>query len=113
MKTNRIYVRVVLLFVMVCLFAIVGPIGAQSDSSSLSGTVTDPSGALVPNARITVHNNATLADRSITSNESGNFTLTNLASGNYTVHIEVPGFQTTTLNDVHLDPSIGRRIDIS
>jgi Carboxypeptidase regulatory-like domain/TonB-dependent Receptor Plug Domain len=113
MKTNRIYVRVVLLFVTVCLFAIVGPIGAQSDSSSLSGTVTDPSGALVPNARITVHNNATLADRSITSNESGNFTLTNLASGNYTVHIEVPGFQTTTLNDVHLDPSIGRRIDIS
>src|SRR6202158_3347985 len=113
MKRNRLDVRVVLLFVTVCLFAIVGPIVAQSDSSSLSGTITDFTGALLPNARITVHNNATLADRSITSNESGNFTLTNLASGNYSVHVEVAGFQTTTLSDVHLDPSIGRRVDIA
>jgi hypothetical protein len=86
---------------------------AQSDTSSISGTVTDTSGALVPNAQVTIHNNATLADRTISSNESGAFTLTNLAPGDYSVRATKSGFQTTTLNDVHLDPSIGRRIDIA
>lgn len=112
MKNNRFDIRGALLFVMVCLFAIGTPIVAQ-DTSSISGTITDTSGALLPNAKITIQNEATRADRIITSNESGSFTLTNLASGNYSVRVEVTGFQTTTLNDVHLDPSIGRRIDIS
>ena len=110
MKNNRFNIRTLLL-VAVCLFAIVAPILAQ-DTSSLSGTVTDASGALLPNAKITIHSDATNADRSITSNESGSFTLTNLASGNYSVRVEVTGFQTTTLTDVRLDPSIGRHIDI-
>ena len=79
----------------------------------MSGTVTDVSGALVPGAQITVHNNATLADRTITSNESGSFTLTNLPPGDYTVRATKAGFQATTLNDVHLDPSIGRKVDIA
>src|SRR3984893_14836916 len=99
--------------VMVCLLVTATSILAQSDTSSMSGTVTDVSGALVPNAQITIHNNATLADRTITSNENGAFTLTNLAPGDYSVRATKPGFQTTTLNDVHLDPSIGRRIDIA
>src|SRR3984893_3575929 len=99
--------------VMVCLLVTATSILAQSDTSSMSGTVTDVSGALVPNAQITIHNNATLADRTITSNENGAFTLTNLAPGDYSVRATKPGFQTTTLNDVHLDPSIGRKIDIA
>src|SRR5258708_3931347 len=64
---------------------------AQADISSLSGSVTDVSGALVPGAKITVSNNATLAERSITSNESGSFTLTNLAPGDYSVRVEKGG----------------------
>jgi len=55
---------------------------------------------------------ATGAERSITTNEAGGFTLTNLPSGNYSVRVENKGFQTTTLSDVRLDPSIGRRIEI-
>jgi hypothetical protein len=100
------------IFFAVCLFAIVTPILAQSDSSSLSGTVFDASDAVLPNARITIHNVATGSDRSIVSNENGNFTLTNLPPGDYSVRVELQGFQTTTLADVHLDPSIGRRVDV-
>jgi hypothetical protein len=85
---------------------------AQSDASSLSGTVTDTSGAVLPNATIVVHSVATNTDRTITSNEGGSFTLPNLASGNYQVRVEAKGFQTTSLNDVRLDPSIGRRVDV-
>src|SRR5690242_10001888 len=86
---------------------------AQSDTSSLSGTVTDASGALLPNAKVTVHNNATGAAHSITSDAAGNFTLTNLPSGTYSVRAEVSGFQTTTLTDVRLDPNIGRHVDLA
>ncbi|MEO6981693.1 MAG: carboxypeptidase-like regulatory domain-containing protein, partial [Edaphobacter sp.] len=105
--------RLTLLFAMVCAFALVAPVLAQSDSSSISGTVTDSSGAVLPNAKITVHNNATGADRSLTSSQGGDFTLTNLPSGDYNIRAEADGFQTTTLTSVHLDPSIGRRIDIA
>jgi hypothetical protein len=86
---------------------------AQSDNSSLSGSVTDVSGALVPDARVAVRNNATHAERSITTSESGTFTLTNLAPGDYSVRVEKAGFETTMLGDVHVDPNIGRRIEIS
>jgi Carboxypeptidase regulatory-like domain len=98
---------------MVCLVVTATSILAQSDTSSLSGTVTDTSGAVVPNAQITIHNNATLADRTIESNENGVFTLTNLTPGDYSVRVTKTGFQTSTLNDVHLDPSIGRRVDVT
>src|SRR3979490_878122 len=98
---------------MACLGVTATAILAQSDTSSLSGTVTDTSGAVVPNAQVTIHNNATLADRTITSNESGVFTLTNLSPGDYSVRVTKAGFQSSTLNDVHLDPSIGRKIDIA
>jgi hypothetical protein len=112
-KNTRFGIRVFLLFVAVCTFAIGTSTFAQSDSSSLTGSVTDVSGALVPDAKITVRDNATNAERSITSNESGSFTLTNLAPGDYSVRVEKAGFETTTLHDMHLDPSIGRRIEIS
>jgi hypothetical protein len=99
--------------VMACLLVTATSILAQSDTSSISGTVTDTSGAVVPNAQITIHNNATLADRTIESNESGVFTLTNLPPGDYSVRVTKTGFQSSTLNDVHLDPSIGRRVDVA
>jgi hypothetical protein len=98
--------------VVACLLVTATSIFAQSDTSSIGGTVTDASGALVPGAQVTIHNNATLADRTIASNENGAFTLTNLAPGDYSVRVTKTGFQNTTLNDVHLDPSIGRKIDI-
>ena len=105
--------RAVRLLVAVCLFSIAGSIHAQSDSSSISGTVTDSSGAVLPNASITVHNNETRSDRSAKTNESGSYTITNLPPGDYNVRVENTGFETTTLNNVHLDPSIGRRVDIA
>src|SRR6266567_1065602 len=87
--------------------------GAQSDTSSLSGIVTDTSGAALPNAKILVRNEGTHTDRTAVSNESGNFNLTNLPPGNYTIRVEATNFQTTTLGNVHVDPSIGRRVEIS
>ena len=65
MRNDRFNIRAVLML-MVCLLVTATAVLAQSDTSSISGTVTDTSGALVPGAQITIHNNATLADRTIT-----------------------------------------------
>jgi hypothetical protein len=86
---------------------------AQSDNSSLSGTVTDASGALLPKAKVTIHNNANGGDRVVETNESGNFTAPDVQAGNYTIRVAATGFQSETLNNVNVDPSIGRHVDVS
>ncbi len=91
--------------------AFAGAAYAQSDNAALSGTVTDPSGAFVPNARVSVTDNSTKETRNVVTNDSGNFTVPNLRPGSYSVRIQAAGFNVTTLNDVKLDPSIGRHVD--
>ena len=112
MKVNKSSIlRFVLLIAMV--FAIRSIALSQSDTSSLSGTVTDTSGAALPNAKVHVTSNDTHLEHTTLSNESGSFNLTNLPPGNYAIRVEAANFQTTTISDVHVDPSIGRRVDIS
>ena len=103
--------RLASILVVVCVFGLCVS-GSAQDTSSISGTITDPSGAALPNATVLIRNDATNAEHTSTTNESGNFNLTNLPSGNYTIRVEAPSFQTTTLSNVHIDPSIGRRVDI-
>jgi hypothetical protein len=66
---------------------------AQVDLSGLSGTVTDPSGRLLPQARITVVENATGLRRLGVSDSTGNYSFPELAVGTYTVSFEHQGFQ--------------------
>lgn len=80
------------------------PVWAQVGSASLSGLVQDSSGALIPDAAVTLHNLATGADRKVTSNGSGSFTFSALPSGNYSVTLARDGFQSYTRTPVHLDP---------
>src|SRR3954447_13146733 len=103
--------RLASILVVVCVLGLCVS-GRAQDTSSISGTITDPSGAALPNATVLIRNDATNAEHTSTTNESGNFNLTNLPSGNYTIRVEAPSFQTTTLSNVHIDPSIGRRVDI-
>ena len=113
MKNKRLSTLAVLLLTAIFVFASKNPLFAQSDTSALSGTVTDATGAVVPDAKVTIRNTATLAEHTINSNESGFFTLTNLAPGDYNVRVEKAGFEVTNLSAVRLDPNIGRRIDVS
>ena len=113
MKMNRFIGRVFAAFLTVYLFGLACPMSAQSDTSSLSGTISDSSGAVVPKVKITVRNVATGQDSLTVTNENGNFTLTNVQPGNYTIRIESAGFQSTTLDNVTVDPSIGRHVDVT
>ncbi len=84
---------------------------AQSDNASISGTVTDSAGAVLPHASVTIRNEATAEVRSATSNDAGSYTVTNLSPGNYTVRVEAQGFENYIQSHTHLDPSIGLRVD--
>ena len=85
---------------------------AQELSATLTGTVTDPSGAVVPNATVLIHNNNTNADRSVTTGSAGNFTATNLPAGRYTVTVKSSGFQTYVAEDVVLNVGEQRTLDV-
>src|SRR5579883_2499957 len=61
-------------------------------SGDLTGTVTDPSGAVVPNATVTVKSNSTGAIRTTTSNAAGNYRVSLLQAGSYTITATAQGF---------------------
>jgi hypothetical protein len=76
--------------------------GAQTTTGSIYGTVTDSSGAVVPNAPITVTNTDTAQSLTVTSSNSGDYIFQSLAPGNYRVEAKVAGFGTVTQNDIRL-----------
>lgn len=66
---------------------------AQTITGRISGTVTDPTGAAIPGATVTVTNQANQQTRSTTTNAEGLYVVTNLLVGTYTVSIEQTGFK--------------------
>lgn len=93
-----------LLLVMFCLLGVgVGSAAAQFDTGTLSGTIVDSSGALLPGASVTVANTGTGATVSLKSNGVGIFSVSALPFGTYTVTATAAGFGTTTSKDVILN----------
>ncbi|MBV8831732.1 MAG: carboxypeptidase regulatory-like domain-containing protein [Acidobacteriaceae bacterium] len=83
---------------------------AQSDLGSIAGFVRDPSGATIPNAKITIHNQTGL-ERTAASDASGRYTITNVPPGLYTMTADAPGFKKFTSTDNKLDPSAALELD--
>src|SRR5271170_5733726 len=66
---------------------------AQGDRGTITGTVTDPTGAVVPNANIQITNTDTSAEYKVGTTNTGNYTLANLPVGNYELTVDAPGFK--------------------
>ena len=86
---------------------------ASGPTGTITGTVTDPSGAVVPNARITVINEATNAVRDADSNGDGDFTVALLPPGRYRVTAESAGFRKSIFSEVTVDVDQTVRVDFS
>ena len=67
---------------------------SEVGGATLNGTVTDPSGAAVANAKITATKADTGQSRLVESGQAGNYNLVRLAPGRYDLTIEAPGFKT-------------------
>jgi hypothetical protein len=78
--------------IALCAFALSASLLAQYTTSTLGVTVTDPSGASVADAKITIRNLETGLERLSTSGSNGSFTFTALPVGSYEVTVEKPGF---------------------
>lgn len=86
---------------------------AQELAATLTGTVTDPSGALVSGATIVVHSEDSGADvRTVTTTGAGSFNITNLSAGRYTVTVNNAGFQTFVAKGVILNVAEKHTLDV-
>jgi hypothetical protein len=90
----------VLLPVLVLFLALPAPISGQTFRGGISGAVTDQSGAVVPGARVTAVETATAAVYNTVSSSAGEFALTNLPLGDYSVTVSAVGFSTEKVSKV-------------
>jgi hypothetical protein len=96
----------VLCFVL-CLYA-----SAQSGGGSISGTVLDPSGAVVPNATVEIHNPVSAFDRSTTTDSSGKFSFPNVPFNPYHMTVTAAGFAQNA-QDVEVRSAVPVNVKVS
>ncbi|MEQ1763510.1 MAG: carboxypeptidase regulatory-like domain-containing protein, partial [Pyrinomonadaceae bacterium] len=85
---------------------------AQSNTGSITGVVTDPNGAVVPNATVTVTNQGTNEKRTVQADGEGRYEFLSLPTGSYTVEASSSGFQATSLKDLRLAVGEKARADV-
>lgn len=105
----RRWLRRISLLLFVSLFA--AGSRAQSTFGTISGTVKDATGAVVPGATITLTNTGTSSQRVATTDAGGEFTLSNVEIGGYGLSIAAPGFERYSLTEVSINARESRRID--
>src|SRR5262245_2197892 len=92
------------------------PVAWAQSTAQISGTVTDPSGARLPGAEVTVMQTATGAARNVITNEAGVYVLPRLATGPYRLEVTLPGFrtfvQTGIVLEVNASPVVNVQLDV-
>jgi Carboxypeptidase regulatory-like domain len=84
---------------------------AFAQQGTIVGTVFDPSGALVPNAKITITNVETNTVRKYVTNNDGNYTASSLSIGHYNILVDVTGFKRVEQNNIVVDVGTRDRYD--
>src|SRR5215469_2234402 len=93
MKKRGAVVRVGWVLACATLWAVT-PVRAQEPTGTIAGSVTDTTGAIIPNAAVTITNKATGGVRSASSNAAGLYSAPSLLPGDYEVRLERTGFRT-------------------
>src|SRR6266566_2040296 len=86
---------------------------AQVTGATLSGTITDPSGGVIPNAMVSVRNTATGVTREVTADTAGFYSLPNLLAGSYEVTVTSPGFSTARQSNLTLGVGAQQQLNFS
>ena len=96
---------------VLCALVVGASFAFGQDAATIVGTVTDPSGSVIPNVKITVTNTETGLTRSISTSESGQYVIPDLHIGHYNVKAEAGGFKTAEQNDIVLQVLDRTRLD--
>ena len=86
---------------------------AQTGTATITGTIRDAQGAVLPGATVTATSRATAAARTAVSNESGNYSISALQPGGYDVTVELTGFRQASLQNLELRVDTTARQDFS
>jgi hypothetical protein len=84
-----------------------------AQEATIVGTVTDPTGSVLPKATITITSINTGQVRTLTTNESGQYVAPDLAIGQYNVQAQAPGFKVASVKNVVLNVADRRRLDFA
>jgi hypothetical protein len=105
--------RLALIAILTLLFAICTPfLMAQSaGTSALAGTITDPSGAVLPNVTVTITSNATGQSRTTTTGPDGTYKFSLLPPGSYKASFAASGFKTGEVGSVSLNVTETQQLD--
>ena len=99
-----------LLVVCICATVLFG----QADRSTIRGTVTDPTGAVVPKAEVVVQDLTTnTVARTVTTDANGNYEVIDLRPGSYRLKADAPGFKTFVAENLLVVASQVRRMDVT
>jgi hypothetical protein len=101
--------RIFMVFVLLAAVSV----SAQTFRGTILGTVTDPSGAVVAGAKVTVKNTGTGLERTTETSGDGSYSVPELPIGTYNVTVTQSGFQTFVAKDVAVNVATERRVDAS
>lgn len=109
-KRSQPFFRAVCAAILVAAFALSA--AAQSNKGTITGTVTDPNGAVVKDAKVTVTNVATGESRDATTSDDGTYTIPALDPGVYRITVDASGFSQSIIEQVKLDTAARQAIDV-
>ena len=113
MKMSKLLHSFFYLLVVMVLFGLTSrSVSGQSIYGSIRGLVTDPSSAIVANAKVTLINEGTSAERTATTNTNGEYVFSQLIPGTYSVAVETPGFKKVDRKGIVLETQNQLTIDM-
>jgi hypothetical protein len=98
---------------LVALLAFSLAVFGQSDRGTITGTISDPANAVIPNASVTARNSESGAQYKTVTTPTGNYTLSQLPAGPYDLSIEAAGFNKFTQQGIRVQVAQAARIDIA
>src|SRR5262245_180159 len=88
-------------------------VSAQSDRGAITGTVSDPNGALIPNATIIATSSGSQTEYKTQSTETGNYTLASMPAGIYSLRVEAAGFRVYVRSGITVQVAQTARVDVT
>lgn len=109
----RIRIHQAIQFGLALLFLIAGITAQAQFNSSLSGTILDPTQAVIPGAVVTLTNDATQATKTVTSGAEGAYQFSELPPGSYSIKVTATGFQQSSVSNVALAAETPRSLNLT